>query len=74
MREATTKELMPSEIRPSWGYVIAVMDYLSPLGKEALRIGVQSMLKDCMNQSSTPENIQKIRELVEILAHLPTLL
>jgi len=70
--EVITEEMGMDKVKPSWAFAAAVMDYLSPLGKEAMRRGLQEMIKDCSLQSHTPDNIQLLRELVEILAHFPS--
>lgn len=69
-----TVKLDPSTIKPSWPIVLA---YLEQLGLDgmAIRLGVISLmygeLRELAKPRAAPEHVNRLRDLVEVLAHLP---
>lgn len=70
-----TIRLDPNNLKPSWPIVIASLEQLGSWTILALRLGVLSLINNCVrelaNPSADPAQIVRLRELVEVLAHLP---
>ncbi len=70
-----TVRLDPTDLKPSWPVMIAMLDQLGAWLPFALRLGVLALINNCVRElaepTASPETIVRLRELVEMLAHLP---
>jgi hypothetical protein len=70
-----TVRIDPSELKPSWPIAIATLERLGDWTILAMRLGVLSLINNCVRELCEPnasaDHIARLRELVEVLAHLP---
>jgi hypothetical protein len=70
-----TRRLDPSDLRPSWPIVVAYLEQLGNWSVLALRLGIvtlmQNQLRELAQERVSAGSIQRMRDLIEALAHLP---
>lgn len=71
--ERTTQELDPRDVH-SWPVVLAGLERLLAESAFAYRLGVLGLIKErvalMMERDAGPEHVDRMRELVEALAHM----
>lgn len=71
----TVKLHVEDIIGPSWAQVVALLERVSPQGVFALRLGfieqAHRLLDEMSHVDAKPELVNKLRYVVEVLAHLP---
>jgi hypothetical protein len=70
-----TVRLDPSDLKPSWPVAVASLEQLSSWAVFALRLGTLALIQECVRELSQRdargEVVDRLRELVEALAHMP---
>lgn len=70
-----TVRLDPSDLKPSWPVVIASLEQLADWAVLALRLGILALIQECVRElaqrEARAEVVVRLRELVEVLAHMP---
>lgn len=75
-----TVQLDPTSLKPTWPIVNASLEQLGAAHNNvplilALRLGVLTMINNCVRElaepTASPALINRLRDLVEVLAHIP---
>lgn len=73
--ERPTVQLDPRTLAVSWPIVIASLERLGSWTVLALRLGTLALIQECVREMAMPnaraELVNKMRELVEVLALMP---
>jgi hypothetical protein len=70
-----TVRLDPRDLKPSWPIVIAYLEQLADWAALALRLGTLALIQECVRdlaqREAKREQVARLRELVDALAHMP---
>ena len=70
-----TVRLDPRDLKPSWPIIIASLEQLADWAALALRLGTLALIQECVRdlaqREAKREQVARLRELVEALAHMP---
>jgi hypothetical protein len=68
-------KLDPRDLKPSWPILVASLEQLSDWAVLALRLGTLALIQECVRElaqrDAKAHHIVRLRELVEVLAHMP---
>ena len=70
-----TVRLDPADLRLSWTIIVASLEQVADWATLALRLGTLALIQECVRdlalREATADEIPRLRELVEALAHMP---
>ena len=70
-----TVRLDPKDLKPSWPIVVAYLEQLTDWAGLALRLGTLALIQECVRdlaqRDAKREQVARLRELVDALAHMP---
>lgn len=70
-----TVRLDPNDLKPSWPIAIATLEQLADWAVLALRLGILALIQECVRElaqrDARADTIDRLRTLVDALAHMP---
>lgn len=73
--ERPTVRLDPNDLRPSWPIVVASLEQLADWSVLALRLGILALIQECVRElaqrDAKADVIERLRALIDALAHMP---
>lgn len=70
-----TVRLDPRDLKPSWPIIIASLEQLTDWAALALRLGTLALIQECVRElaqrDAKREQVARLRQLVDALAHMP---
>lgn len=70
-----TVKLDPTDLKPSWPIIVASLEQLADWSVLALRLGTLALIQECVRElaqrDAKAEVVERLRQLVEALAHMP---
>jgi hypothetical protein len=70
-----TVRLDPRDLKPSWPIAVASLEQLTDWAVFALRLGTLALIQECVRElaqrDAKPETVERLRQLVEAIAHMP---
>lgn len=70
-----TVRLDPNDLKPTWPIVIASLEQLADWAVLALRLGTLALIQECVRElaqrDAKAKTVTRLRELVDVLAHMP---
>ena len=72
-----TVRLDPRDLKPSWPIAVASLEQLTDWAVFALRLGTLALIQECVRdlaqRDAKAETVERLRQLVEAIAHMPCL-
>ena len=70
-----TVRLDPRDLKPSWPIAVASLEQLTDWAVFALRLGTLALIQECVRdlaqRDAKAETVERLRQLVEAIAHMP---
>lgn len=70
-----TVRLDPTDLKPTWPIVVASLEQLAEWSVLALRLGILALIQECVRElaqrDARADTIDRLRTLVDALAHMP---